>query len=113
MLRPDLPKENIDGEAIQWAANRLLALPHTRKILIVLSDGAPVDDATLTENRSDYLHDHLKEVVTKIFIDGAIQIAAMGIGYRTHPFYPASSYVEAPSDLGVGLIALIEQILGD
>lgn len=111
MLRPDLPKENIDGEAIQWAAHRLSTLPNKRKILIVLSDGAPVDDATLTENRPDYLGDHLREVVENLVADGDIRIAAMGIGYRVHLFYPTSSYVEAPSELGAALITMIEQML--
>ena len=111
MLRPDLPKENIDGEAIQWAAHRLSALPNKRKILIVLSDGAPVDDATLTENPPGYLGDHLREVVENIVADGDIRIAAMGVGYRVHLFYPTSDYVEAPNELGAALITLIEQIL--
>jgi len=111
MLRPDLPKENIDGEAIQWAAHRLSMLPNKRKILIVLSDGAPVDDATLTENPPDYLGEHLREVVERIVADGNIRIAAMGIGYRVHLFYPTSSHVEAPSDLGEAVITMIEQML--
>lgn len=111
MLRPDLPKENIDGEAIQWAANRLSTLPNKRKILIVLSDGAPVDDATLTVNQPDYLAEHLREVVQSMVADGDIRIGAMGIGYRTHVFYPTSSYVEAPNELGTALIELIEQML--
>jgi cobaltochelatase CobT len=111
MLRPDLPKENIDGEAIQWAAHRLSNLPNKRKILIVLSDGAPVDDATLTENSPAYLGDHLREVVENIVAEANIRIAAMGVGYRVHLFYPASNYVEAPNELGAALITLIEQIL--
>ncbi len=111
MLRPDLPKENVDGEAIQWAARRLSQLPNKRKILIVLSDGAPVDYATLTANPPDYLGNHLREVVENIEAAGDIRIAAMGIGYRMHLFYPTSSYVEAPSELGVALINLIEQLL--
>lgn len=111
MLRPDLPKENIDGEAIQWAAKRLLTLPNKRKILIVLSDGAPVDDATLTVNPPDYLAEHLCEVVEDMVADGNIRIAAMGIGYQTHLFYPTSSYVETPSELGPALIELIEQMV--
>lgn len=111
MLRPDLPKENIDGEAVRWAADRLSALPNKRKILIVLSDGAPVDDSTLRENASDYLAKHLKETVEDIVFDGKIDIAAVGIGYQIHQFYPTSSYVEAPNDLGSALVSLIENIL--
>lgn len=63
MLRPDLPKENIDGEAVLWAAARLSALPQRRKVLIIISDGAPVDDATLIQNGLTYLSDHLRSVV--------------------------------------------------
>ncbi len=111
MLRPDLPKENIDGEAIQWGADRLSTLPNPRKILIVLSDGAPVDDTTLTVNPPDFLGNHLREVVEGIIAAGDIRIAALGIGYRAHLFYPTSSYVEAPNELGAALITLIEQLL--
>lgn len=111
MLRPDLPKENIDGEAILWAAGRLSGLPNKRKVLIVLSDGAPVDDSTLMENGPTYLGDHLREVVEHIVAAGDLNIGAMGIGYRAHQFYPVSSYVEAPDELGAALISMIEQIL--
>jgi cobaltochelatase CobT len=98
MLRPDLPKENIDGEAILWAAKRLMALPERQKHLIVLSDGAPVDDSTLTENGPTYLAGHLELVVKDIVKNSEINVAAMGIGYRPPPCYPVSSYVEAPED---------------
>jgi cobaltochelatase CobT len=111
MLRPDLPKENVDGEAIWWAAGRLSSLAARRKLLIVLSDGAPVDDSTLTENRPTYLADHLRTVVEGIIEEGEIEIAAMGIGYRTHDFYPKSGFVEAPDDLGAALLALLEDLL--
>jgi cobaltochelatase CobT len=111
MLRPDLPKENIDGEAIMWAADRLSALPASRKFLIILSDGAPVDDSTLMENGPTYLADHLERVVEEIAGSGSITIAAMGIGYRAHRFYPISSHVEAPDELGTGLVALLEDVL--
>jgi cobaltochelatase CobT len=111
MLRPDLTKENIDGEAIEWAASRLLAAPESRKILIVLSDGAPVDDSTLTENGPTYLGDHLRQVVDRISTDGQIELAAMGIGYRTHEFYAISDHVEAPDELGTALVSFIEKLL--
>lgn len=111
MLRPDLNKENIDGEAIEWAAARLLAAPESRKILIVLSDGAPVDDSTLTENGQTYLGDHLRQVVDKISTDGQIELAAMSIGYRTHEFYAKSDHVEAPDELGAALVSFIERLL--
>src|SRR5262249_36195393 len=82
MLRPDLPKENIDGEALQWAAKRLMMLPQRRKYLVVLSDGAPVDDSTLKANGLTYLSDHLKIVVNDIVEAGDIHLSAVGIGYH-------------------------------
>jgi|TARA_B100000378_G_C18012122_1_gene401052 cobaltochelatase CobT len=111
MLRHDLTKENIDGEAIQWAANRLIDHPANRKILIVLSDGAPVDDSTLLENGPTYLFDHLHDVVSHIISDSRICIASLGIGFRPHDFYPQSSYVESPKDMGNALVVLLESLL--
>jgi cobaltochelatase CobT len=111
MLRPDLPKENIDGEAILWASERLSALPNNRKHLIILSDGAPVDDSTLLENGPTYLADHLRDVVEDIVTAGDVNIAAMGIGYKAHQFYPRSGYVEAPDELGAALVSMIEEML--
>jgi cobaltochelatase CobT len=111
MLRPDLPKENIDGEALLWAAGRLRALPQRRKYLVVLSDGAPVDDSTLMQNGLAYLSDHLRTVVRSIMDAGDIQLSAIGIGYDAGEFYPIQSKVDAPSELGTGLISLLESIL--
>jgi cobaltochelatase CobT subunit len=112
MLRPDLPKENIDGEALLWCAERLSALPQSRKHLIVLSDGAPVDDSTLHENGSKYLSDHLQDVVKRIVESQKIHLAAIAIGKPFHDFYPASSWIDAPDDLGVALISRLERALG-
>lgn len=111
MLRPDLPKENIDGEAILWAAKRLLSLPQSRKHLIVLSDGAPVDDSTLNENGLTYLTDHLHVVVKQVIEARQINLAAIGIGPQFHDFYPVSSQIDAPDDLCSALISLLERVL--
>lgn len=111
MLRHDLPKENIDGEAIEWAADRLLSRPEARKLLIVLSDGAPVDDSTLHANGPTYLADHLEQVVGRIHEAKSIELAALGIGYATHDFYKTTAYVEAPADLGEVLIDLLGRML--
>jgi cobaltochelatase CobT len=111
MLRHDLAKENIDGEAIQWAASRLTSYPAERKILIVLSDGAPVDDSTLSQNGPTYLAAHLQEVVNQIISSSQISIGSLGIGFRPHDFYPHSSYVESPRDMGDALIVLLEDML--
>ncbi|MBR1232217.1 cobaltochelatase CobT-related protein [Bradyrhizobium sp. AUGA SZCCT0182] len=110
MLRPDLPKENIDGEAVLWAARRLLALPQEKKHLIVLSDGAPVDDSTLQENGLSYLSDHLHEVVGQIKEAGRINLAALGLGHDASE-YPVTSIVDAPDELGGALVSLLERIL--
>ena len=90
---------------------RLSALSAKRKHLIVLSDGAPVDDSTLMENGPTYLSDHLRQVVGDIISAEDVNIAAMGIWNKTHDFYPTSSYVESPDELGSSLIALIERLL--
>jgi cobaltochelatase CobT len=111
MLRYDLPKENIDGEAVEWAAERLLARPEARKLLVLLSDGAPVDDSTLAENGPDYLGDHLRAVVGRVNAACAIELAAMGIGYATHDYYRMSGHVEAPADVGEALVRLLERML--
>lgn len=111
MLRPDLPKENIDGEAIEWASGRLSEIPASRKHLVIMSDGGPVDDSTLTENSGSYLSDHLQNVVEGIAAAGKIDVAAMGIGYRVNEFYEISSHVEAPDQLGAEMISLLERVL--
>jgi cobaltochelatase CobT len=111
MLRPDLPKENIDGEALQWAAKRLTALSQRRKYLVVLSDGAPVDDSTLQANGLTYLSDHLKVVVKTIAEAGDIHLSAIGIGYQDRDFYSLLSHANAPDELGTTMIAHIERVL--
>jgi cobaltochelatase CobT len=111
MLRPDLPKENIDGEAIQWAAKRLMTQLQSQKHLIIVSDGAPVDDSTLLENGLTYLSDHLDIVVKRIIEERQINLAAIGIGPQFHDFYPVSSQIDAPDALCAALISLIEQVL--
>lgn len=111
MLRPDLPKENIDGEALLWAAQRLRALPQPRKHLVILSDGAPVDDSTLDANGLTYLSDHLRMVVDGIVKAGDIDLSAISIGHETDDIYPAIKHVEAPDEMGVAAIAHLEQVL--
>jgi cobaltochelatase CobT len=111
MLRADLPKENIDGEAIEWAASRLRNIPRKRKILVVLSDGAPVDDSTLNENGPEYLRDHLRNVVEDLNCEGEIEIAALGIGFACHSFYATTRSIEDPSDLGIELLRFLASVL--
>ena len=81
MLKEGLLKENIDGEAISWAFNRIKKRKEERKILMVISDGAPVDDSTLSVNSGDYLEKHLKKTVKYIESKSDIELLAIGIGH--------------------------------
>jgi len=107
MLRPDLPRENVDGEAVEWAVSRMRARPEMRKLLIVVSDGAPVDDSTLLENGPDYLSNHLKAVVAKLVADGDIYLGALGVGHDAGSYYPISENIEVPDDIFPALCRLI------
>jgi cobaltochelatase CobT len=113
MLRPDLPKENIDGEALLWAVQRLRRLPQRNKHLIVISDGAPVDDSTILANGPTYLSDHLQHVVQGINAAGEIRLATIGLGYQTHKYFAASAYVDAPDELGRALLELLGRVLAE
>ncbi len=108
MLRPDLPKENVDGEALEWAADRLRSLPHQRKLLIVISDGAPVDDSTLQANDEWFLDHHLHAVVNALEASADIQLSAVGIGFDVSRYYKSSATVTAADDLGEALISHLE-----
>ena len=87
MMREGLLKENIDGEALEWAYNRLLRRQEARRILVVISDGAPVDDSTLSVNPSNYLERHLREVITMIERKRAVELVAIGIGHDVTRYY--------------------------
>jgi cobaltochelatase CobT len=111
MIREDVLKENIDGEAILWAAARLRSRPENRKHLFIISDGASVDDSTLMENGEKYLHAHLIAVVQDIARTGDIAISAIGIDYEVDRYYPRSAVVRSPEDLGAVLIHQLEEAL--
>lgn len=87
MMREGLLKENIDGEALQWAHRRLLARPENRRILMVISDGAPVDDSTQSVNAGNYLEAHLRMVIEDIELRSPIQLVAVGIGHDVTRYY--------------------------
>ncbi len=87
MLKEGILKENIDGEALLWAHNRLLARPEQRRILMVISDGAPVDDATLSVNSGNYLEKHLREVIDWIETKSSVELIAIGIGHDVTRYY--------------------------
>nr|VFJ44027.1 MAG: cobaltochelatase CobT subunit [Candidatus Kentron sp. DK]VFJ59869.1 MAG: cobaltochelatase CobT subunit [Candidatus Kentron sp. DK] len=87
MLREGLLKENIDGEALRWAHQRLLARNEQRRILMVISDGTPVDDATLSTNSRDYLDRHLRQVIQYIENESSVELLAIGIGHDVTEYY--------------------------
>jgi len=111
MLRPDLIKENIDGEAIEWAASRLRQREERQKCLIVLSDGAPVDDSTLLENGDRYLDHHLRHVISEIQQAGDIRLAAIGISHRVEQYYKHGITISSPEELESTLVQLINRLL--
>jgi cobaltochelatase CobT len=87
MMREGLLKENIDGEALEWARKRLMSRPEARRILMVISDGAPVDDSTQSVNAGNYLEAHLRQVIEDIETRSPIQLVAVGIGHDVTRYY--------------------------
>ncbi|MDP3634259.1 MAG: cobaltochelatase subunit CobT, partial [Phenylobacterium sp.] len=87
MMREGLLKENIDGEALMWAHQRLIGRTEARRILMVISDGAPVDDSTLSVNSGHYLERHLREVIAEIQDKSPVQLIAIGIGHDVTRYY--------------------------
>ena len=109
MLREGILKENIDGEALLWAHERLLGRPEQRKILMVISDGAPVDDSTLSVNPGNYLEKHLREVIRDVERLGEVELTAIGIGHDVTRYYRrAVTIVDAEQLGGVMLERLAE-----
>ena len=100
ILKEGLLKENIDGEALIWASSRLKRRNEKKKILIVISDGAPVDDSTLSVNNPNILENHLKEVVTEIEQEGRINLVAIGIGHDVSRYYKKAFTIDSPDKLG-------------
>jgi cobaltochelatase CobT len=107
MMREGLLKENIDGEALLWAHRRLLARPEERRILMVISDGAPVDDSTASANGGTYLERHLRQVIGWIEERSNVELAAIGIGHDVTRYYSRAVTIMDAEQLGG---ALIEQL---
>lgn len=99
MMREGLLKENIDGEALAWAHNRLLARPEQRRILMMISDGAPVDDSTLSVNAGSYLEHHLRQVIEEIETRSPVELIAIGIGHDVTRYYRRAVTITDPSEL--------------
>ena len=108
MMREGLLKENIDGEALMWAHNRLIARPEQRKILMVISDGAPVDDSTLSVNAGNYLEQHLRRVIEEIETRSSVELTAIGIGHDVTRYYRKAVTIVDAEQLGG---AMTEQLI--
>ena len=104
MLKEGLLKENIDGEALAWSHERLIKRSEDRKILIVISDGAPVDDSTLSSNREDYLDNHLKQIIAKIENESPVELQAIGIGHDVTKYYNNAITINRAEELGEVLL---------
>ena len=107
MLREGLLKENIDGESLLWAHQRLIARPEQRRILMVISDGAPVDDSTLSVNPSNYLERHLRQVIEYIERQSPVELLAIGIGHDVTRYYQRAVTLVDAEQLGG---AVMEQL---
>ena len=110
MLKEGLLKENIDGEAITWAFNRLKKRREERKILMVISDGAPVDDSTLSVNSGDFLEKHLKKIVKYIEDKTDIEILAIGIGHDVSRYYERAIKITDVNELGDVMISQLSSL---
>ena len=113
MLREGLLKENVDGEALAWSHERLIKRTEERKILIVISDGAPVDDSTLSANREDFLDNHLKDIISKIENDSPVEIQAIGIGHDVTKYYKNALTINRAEELGEVLLDELTKLFKD
>jgi cobaltochelatase CobT len=111
MLKEGLLKENIDGEALAWAQERLLARPEARRILLAISDGAPVDQATLEVNDPLYLDRHLRCVIEKVERQGRVELCAIGIGHDVTRYYRRAVRIDNAEALGPALIETLDDLL--
>jgi cobaltochelatase CobT len=112
LLKADLYREGVDGEAVDWACTRMLARPERRRILLVVSDGCPMDTATNLANDEFYLAQHLKQVVARREAQGAIEICGLGLGLDLGAYYSRSLATTVPASLNNELFSEIAQLLG-
>jgi cobaltochelatase CobT len=113
MMREGLLKENIDGEALLWAHARLLARPEERRILMVISDGAPVDDSTLSVNPPGYLESHLRSVIAWIEKASPVELVAIGIGHDVTRYYRRAVTIMDAEQLGGTIIEQLAELFED
>jgi cobaltochelatase CobT len=110
MMREGLLKENIDGEALEWAHDRLLARPEQRRILMVISDGAPVDDSTLSVNSGAYLERHLRDTIAKIQDYSPVELIAIGIGHDVTRYYRRAVTIVDAEQLGGAIVDKLAEL---
>ena len=113
MLREGLLKENIDGEALLWAYRRLVARPEHRRILMVISDGAPVDDSTLSVNPGNYLEKHLREVIREIEGRDYVELIAIGIGHDVTRYYRRAVTIVDAEELGGTMMKKLAELFDE
>lgn len=112
MLNASILKENIDGEALLWASRRLIARPESRKVLLVISDGAPADQATLEENEDKSILDRdLRKTILEIENSGCIELAALGVKHDVSGYYQNHVHVESVEQVGEALVQIIDRFL--
>lgn len=113
MMREGLLKENIDGEALEWAFGRLMARPEQRRILMVISDGAPVDDATQSRNRSGMLEHHLHQVIDKIENRSEVELIAIGINHDVTRWYQHAVTITDIEELGGAMTEKLAELFAE
>jgi len=113
MMREGLLKENIDGEALTWAHDRLMARREQRKILMVISDGAPVDDSTLSVNPGNYLERHLREVIGWIEKRSSVELLAIGIGHDVTRYYKRAVTIVDVEQLGGAMTEKLAELFDE
>ncbi len=113
MMREGLLKENIDGEALIWAHNRLLARTEQRRILMVISDGAPVDDSTLSVNSGNYLEKHLRQVIHDIEQRSPVELIAIGIGHDVTRYYKRAVTIVDAEELGGAMTDKLAELFSE
>ena len=113
MLREGLLKENVDGEALAWAHQRLSKRNEERKILIVISDGAPVDDSTLSTNHSNFLDNHLRQIINMIQTQSNVELLAIGIGHDVTKYYEKSITINRAEELAEALLDKLTELFNN
>ncbi|WP_029005146.1 cobaltochelatase subunit CobT [Azorhizobium doebereinerae] len=113
MMREGLLKENIDGEALDWAYQRLLGRPEARKILMMISDGAPVDDSTLSVNPGNYLERHLRHIISQIEDRSPVELIAIGIGHDVTRYYKRAVTIVDAEELGGAMTEKLAELFDD